>query len=101
LTALTGDSVTLYLARERREAAACVVAIDEDDDCGIYAVATRPPSRRRGLASALMRRALTDARRRGCRTSSLQASQSGFGVYESLGYRDVCAIHVWEHQPAI
>jgi GNAT superfamily N-acetyltransferase len=96
LTALTGDSVKLYLAHERAEPAACVAVIDEDADCGIYAVATRPASRGRGLASALMRRALTDARIRGRTTSSLQSSKAGFPVYQRLGYRDLCAIHTWE-----
>jgi GNAT superfamily N-acetyltransferase len=101
LTALTGDVVRLYLAREAGEAASCVVALDEDGDCGIYAVATRPASRGRGLASGLMRRALTDARGRGCRTSSLQSSRSGFPVYQRLGYRDICGIGFWEHRPVV
>ena len=101
LTALEGDAVRIYLARDHGQAASCVVAIDEGDDCGIYAVATRPPARGRGLASALMRRALDDARHRGCRTSSLQSSKSGFSVYKRLGYRDVCAIEVWEHRPGV
>jgi GNAT superfamily N-acetyltransferase len=95
LTALTGESVRLYVAREHGQPAACVVAIDEDSDCGIYCVATRPASRGCGLASALMRRALMDAHRRGCTSSSLQSSKSGFPVYERLGYRDVCALDTW------
>jgi GNAT superfamily N-acetyltransferase len=96
LTALAGGSVELYLARERGEAAACVAAVEEDGDCGIYCVATRPASRGRGLATGLMRPALTAARQRGCRSSSLQSSKSGLGVYQQLGYRDVCAIGTWE-----
>lgn len=98
LTALAADSVEVYVAYEHEEAAACVAAVDADGDCGIYAVATRPASRGRGLASALMRRALTDALRRGCKTSSLQASRSGLSVYQRLGYRDLGAIHTWEHR---
>ncbi len=101
LRALAGESVALYLAREHGEAAACVAAVDEGGDCGIYCVATRPASRGRGLASALMRQALLDARRRGCKSSSLQSSKLGFPVYERLGYRDVCAIDTWEQKPAI
>jgi GNAT superfamily N-acetyltransferase len=96
LTALTGDAVRVYLAREHGEAAACVVAIDEDADCGMYAVATRPASRRRGLASTLMRRALIDARDRGCTTSTLQSSQAGAGVYARLGYQDLGGFGTWE-----
>jgi GNAT superfamily N-acetyltransferase len=84
LIALAGDSVELYLAREHGQAADCVATIDEDSDCGIYCVATRPPSRGRGLASALMRRALFHAHRRGCTSSSLQSSKIDFPVYEPL-----------------
>ncbi len=98
LTALAGDSVWLYFAREHGDAAACVAAIDAEGDCGIYSVATRPASRGRGLASALMRQVLSDARRRGCKTSSLQSSKSGLPVYKRLGYRDVCAIEAWEQR---
>jgi ribosomal protein S18 acetylase RimI-like enzyme len=97
LSALAGDSVELYLAREHGEPAACVATIDADGDCGIYAVATRPASRGRGLASALMRQALADARRRGCKTSSLQSSNAAVSVYERIGYRDLGAIDTWEY----
>jgi len=87
-----------YFAREHGEFAACVAALDEGRDCGIYCVATRPSSRGRGLASALIRRALSDARDRGCTTSSLQSSPSGFHVYERLGYRDEGALETWEYR---
>jgi GNAT superfamily N-acetyltransferase len=98
LKGFADDPARLYFARERGELAACVVAIDEGSDCGIYCVATRPTSRERGLASGLMRHALVDARTRGCTTSSLQSSQIGFPVYQHLGYRDLCAIETWEYK---
>jgi ribosomal protein S18 acetylase RimI-like enzyme len=97
LSALVGDAVELYLAREHGQPAACVATIDADGDCGIYAVATRPASRGRGLASALMRRALADAARRGCKTSSLQSSNAAVSVYERIGYRDLGTIATWEY----
>lgn len=43
-----------------------------------------------------MRAALADARDRGRTTSSLQSSEIGFPVYRSLGYRDLCAVDIWE-----
>jgi GNAT superfamily N-acetyltransferase len=98
LEGLGDGRAELYLAREHGEPAACVATIDQDGDCGIYCVATRPESRGRGLASALMRRALSAACERGCTTSSLQSSKIGFPVYQRLGYRDVCAIGTWEHR---
>jgi len=97
LDAFAGGRAHLYVADEQGEPAACAVALDADGDCGIYAVATRPGSRGRGLATGLMRAALADARDRCCTTSSLQSSTSGYPVYSSLGYRDLCAIETWEH----
>jgi GNAT superfamily N-acetyltransferase len=81
-------------------AGACVVAVDVDGDCGIYWVATVPSARGQGLASALMTRALLDARERGCTTSSLQATTLGRPVYERLGYRNLGEIQMWERRRA-
>ena len=97
MRALT-DRAEFYFARDHGELATCVAAIDEGGDCGIYCVATRPVSRNRGLASALIRHALVDARKRGCTTSSLQSSPIAFSVYERLGYRDRGAIETWQYR---
>ena len=61
--------------------------MDHDDDLGFYFVATHPDHRGRGLARGLMSVAITDARRRGMATSSLQSSALGQPVYERLGYQ--------------
>jgi GNAT superfamily N-acetyltransferase len=95
-TGVAGDPLGLYLARLDGASAACVATLDEKGDCGIYLVATARAAQRRGLASALMRQALLDARDRGCTTSSLQATKAGFPVYRRLGYQDVGAIEMWE-----
>jgi GNAT superfamily N-acetyltransferase len=98
MTSLTDAEITLYLARVGGEPVACLGALSADGDCGIYLVATLPAARGRGLASGLLRQALRDARESGCTTSSLQATKAGFPVYERLGYRDVCAIEMWERR---
>ena len=64
----------------------------------MYFVATAPSAQRRGLASALLREALLEARERGCGTSSLQATAAGQAVYARLGYRDICALEMWEYR---
>jgi GNAT superfamily N-acetyltransferase len=87
-----------YVARLDGEAAACVTAIDREGDCGIYFVATAPSARGRGLATELMVRALADARERGCRTTSLQATKMGYPLYVRLGYRDLGPLQMWEHR---
>ena len=35
---------------------------------------------------------------RGCGTSSLQATAAGQAVYARLGYRDICALEMWEYR---
>ena len=93
-----GDPVEIYLAYEDGEPAAGLATVEANGDCGVYCVATRPPSRGRGLASGLMRRALSEARDRGLTTSSLQSSEAGLRVYARLGYVDRGAMHVWERR---
>jgi ribosomal protein S18 acetylase RimI-like enzyme len=53
---------------------------------GIYNVATLERFRRRGYASAMMRRALEEARAAGLRHAVLQASPDGIGVYRRQGF---------------
>ncbi len=64
-------------------------------DCGLYAVATAPAWRRRGLARALMRGVLGDAYRRGARTASLQSTPMGEPLYASLGFSPVGRYDEW------
>ena len=75
-----------------------MLSIDHEGDCWITFVATFPEARGRGLASALMTRALLDARERGCSTSSLQATKMGQPVYERLGYCDLGSVQMWERR---
>ena len=64
-------------------------------DCGLYAVATAPDWRRRGLARALMQGVLGDAFRRGARTASLQSTPMGEPLYRSLGFHPVGRYEEW------
>jgi ribosomal protein S18 acetylase RimI-like enzyme len=92
------DHMRFVVARVDGVDAACVGALDVGGDCGIYMVATRAEARGRGLATALMRQALLDARERGMRTTSLQATRLGEPIYAGLGYRDLGAIQMWERR---
>jgi GNAT superfamily N-acetyltransferase len=98
MRALERPPMRLYLARVDGRPASCLGTLDHDGDCGIYFVATAPEARGRGLASALLRTALAEARTRGCTTSSLQATRAGFRVYARCGFRDRCAIEMWERR---
>jgi GNAT superfamily N-acetyltransferase len=87
-----------YQARVDGEPASVVGTFDDGDDCGVYFVATLKEHRGKGLARRLMHVALTEARERGLRTSTLQATKLGYPVYELLGYQPVCALQMWERR---
>lgn len=92
------DQFRLYVADHGGEPAASVVTSDFGDDVGIWAVATLPEARGRGLSTALMRQALADARERGLATSTLQASALGRPVYAKVGYGDFGHFEMWERR---
>jgi GNAT superfamily N-acetyltransferase len=91
--------VHTYMARLDGRPASVVLASDLEGDCGIFMVGTVPEARGRGLSTALMRVALSEASERGCATSSLQASAMGYPVYRRLGYRDLGRAELWERRP--
>ena len=95
------DTTTMraYVARADGEPAATIATIDHGADCEIWSVATLPQARGRGLATALMRQGLWDAREGGCETSTLQATAPGRPIYERLGYEDLGALQMWEFRP--
>lgn len=69
---------------------------DVGTDTAVWFVATLPEAQGKGRAGNLIRRLLLDARDRGQRTSSLQASPKGKPLYERLGYRTVGSLHLYE-----
>jgi ribosomal protein S18 acetylase RimI-like enzyme len=82
-----------------RGAVAAALAFDHGDDCGIYNVGTLEHARRRGLGTALTARLLHDARARGRRTASLQATAMAEGLYAALGFRDLGRILEFTRPP--
>jgi GNAT superfamily N-acetyltransferase len=75
---------------------ACVLlTLRVQDDVAVHYVATEAAYRRRGLASRLIRAALTEARDAGAATATLQASPDGLPVYERLGFRRVATLRAF------
>jgi ribosomal protein S18 acetylase RimI-like enzyme len=72
-----------------RGGVATALAFDLGDDCGIYNVGTLEHARRRGLGTALTARLLHDARARGRRTASLQATAMAERLYAAIGFHDL------------
>jgi GNAT superfamily N-acetyltransferase len=99
MAALPADMpLRLYQARVDEEPVSVLGTIDADDDCGVYLVATLKGHRGQGLSRRLLHLALAEARERGLRTSSLQASKLGQPVYEGLGYATICELEMWERR---
>jgi GNAT superfamily N-acetyltransferase len=99
-SSLLAEGARTYAVRREGKVAASTVTLDHGGDCGVYLVATSPEARGAGLATALLTRALLDARERGCETSTLQATRIGRPLYARLGYRDLGAVEMWERRPA-
>ena len=99
IAAPTGNiPIRLYRARADGEVACVLGTLDTGDDAGVIFVATLPEMRGRGLASRLLTAALIEARERGIKTSSLQASALGSPIYERLGYRTYFRFHIMERR---
>ena len=94
----TGLPIRLYRARLAGEVACVLGTLDVEDDAGILFVATPPEARGQRLASRLLTAALIEARQRGMKTSSLQASALGSPIYQRLGYRTYFRFHIMERQ---
>jgi hypothetical protein len=96
LPAPSGDTgVQGWVIVRDRLAVAGAWSLVEGGDCGIFAVATVPQWRRRGLARALMQSVLADAHRQGARTATLQSTPMGEPLYTSLGFEPVGRYEEW------
>jgi len=93
-------SVLTYGVEHAGETASVAMAHDVGDDTAVWFVATLPHAQRNGLARLILRRLLLDARERGQRTASLQASIAGRPLYERLGFEWVGSLHLYEEQLA-
>ena len=66
---------------------------------GIYAVATLPEARGKGIGTVMTALPLLEARRLGYRVGILQASAMGYPIYRKMGFRDVCKYDLYFQAP--
>jgi len=89
-----------FVAFEGDRPMATTSVLVEGDLAGIYFVATMPEARGRGIGSAATRAAMRYARDAGATRAALQSSDSGFGVYRSLGFEQRCVVSAFEWRSA-
>lgn len=92
------DAVITYGAQHDSAIASVAMAHDVGTDTAVWFVATLPDAQRNGLANQVLKRLLLDARERGQRTASLQASPKGRPLYERLGFSTVGELHLYEER---
>lgn len=81
---------TRYLGFLDGEPVASSALVLEKGLAGIYAVATLPAARKRGIGRAMTLAPLLEARALGYETGILQASSAGFPIYATMGFKEVC-----------
>lgn len=62
---------------------------------GVYAVATLPAARGRGIGRAMTILPLLDAKQRGYRVGVLQSSEMGYPIYRKIGFQEVCRYQLY------
>jgi GNAT superfamily N-acetyltransferase len=82
------------LAAGNRPVGACSMFVDESA-AGFYDVGVLEKERNRGIGSAMMAHALGFAQEHGATQAVLLASGMGFGMYQRVGFREVCKIAYW------
>jgi hypothetical protein len=62
---------------------------------GIYAVATIPEARHKGIGRIMTMIPLLEAKQMGYRVGILQASSMGYPIYKKIGFKDVCKYRLY------
>ena len=99
LIRLDTEDVQPYLAWWNEQPVATCLLFLGAGVAGIYAVATVPEARRKGIGAWVTLYPLLQARERGYRAGVLASSEMGFGVYRSLGFEEYCKISSYNWRP--
>jgi len=86
-----------YVGRYGGTAAGVVLTVLGDGLAGIYAVATKPEFRKKGISTALMKRAIEDAAKEGCGDITLQVVSGSYAeaFYKKLGFETAFEIDIF------
>ncbi len=90
MQASLGTHMTSYVGYVGQKPAAVASVYLNAGVAGVYNVATLKEWRGRGLGAGITLHGLLQARRQGYRAGILHSSNSGYRVYQRLGFRQVC-----------
>jgi GNAT superfamily N-acetyltransferase len=85
----SGEPSRSWLLEADGSVVSAVVSTHVDDIVGIWAMATPPQHARHGYGRALLGSVLADAASQGARIGLLGATEAGYPLYESTGWRTV------------
>ena len=85
--------IALYLGYFPKGVAGTALLCTHHGVAGLHMAGTRPEHRRRGVARRMMHHLMTEARARGLRHATLQASAMGEPLYTQLGFRKQFTLH--------
>jgi len=97
LTAMHERGNAFYLAMVEGVAVGCAHLLSTESSAGIYALATLRAYRRRGVATALLARAVKDARGAGCEVIALStaAESPAERLFRALGFTPAFETELW------
>ena len=102
-------SDTLFNADEKlvvgyagREAVSTGIVFERRGNAGIFTVVTKKEARKKGYGTDMMVFLMRLAKDNGCHFATLSASSdSGYRIYERLGFSNVGAFECFEYSPAV
>lgn len=94
----TGEMQPYLAWWDDQPAATCLLFLG-GGAAGIYAVATIPEARRKGIGAWVTLYALLQARALGYQVGVLESSEMGLRVYQSLGFEEYCRISCYNWKP--
>jgi GNAT superfamily N-acetyltransferase len=89
------DSTLAFVGKLDGKVVASATVFLSGGVAGLYAVGTLATARGRGIARAMTTHALREARDRGYRFGTLQATAMGFPVYRRLGFREYTRFEIY------
>jgi ribosomal protein S18 acetylase RimI-like enzyme len=75
------------------------MAVLAGDAVGLYSIGTLADARGRGIGRAMTLTGMLAGWDAGCRTALLEATDAGYPLYISLGFRTITMIELFVHQP--